>query len=53
MFLTSPYLGLVMARGIKIQLQIAKFLTCFVLKLHVKRGLNSLIFLIGFEMLKI
>ena len=38
---------------IKIQRQIARFLTCFVLKLQVKGGLNNLIFSIGFQMLKI
>ena len=32
---------------IKIQLQIARFLTCSGLKLHVKGGLNNLIFSIG------
>ena len=38
---------------IKIQLQIARYLTCFGLKLQVKGGLNNLIFSIGFQILKI
>ena len=38
---------------IKIQKQIARFLSCFGLKLLVKGGLNNLIFSIGFQMLKI
>ena len=39
--------------AIKIQRQIARFLTCFGLKLQVKEGLNNSIFSIGFQMLKI
>ena len=38
---------------IKIQQQIARFLTCFGLKLQVKGGLSKLSFSIGFPMLKI
>ena len=38
---------------IKIQQQIARYLTCFGLKLQVKGGLNNLIFSIGFQILKI
>ena len=53
MFLTSLYLGQINILTIKILQQIAKFLTCFELKLQVKGGLNYLIFSIGFQMLKI
>ena len=38
---------------IKIQSQIARFLTYFGVKLQVKGELNNLIFSIGFQMLKI
>ena len=37
---------------IKIQQQIAKFLTCFALKMQLKVGLNNLMFSIGFQMFK-
>ena len=53
MFLTSLYQAQTShVITIKIQLQIAKFLTCFGLKLQVKRDLNNLISSIGFQMLK-
>ena len=38
---------------IKIQQPIARFLTCFGLKLQEKKGLNNLIFFIGFQMSQI
>ena len=53
MFLTSPYLGQIKHLQLKFNNKLQEFLTCFGLKLQVKGGLNNLIFLVDFQMLKI
>ena len=48
-FTLLPLYGTNKSPTIKIQQQIARFLTCFGLKWQVKGGLNNSILLIGFQ----